>query len=480
VIQLFEIPDNEYVLKSIIFAPTDDAYLLEAESLALVQVSPYVLKQKNLSLKAAQALKIQDFLGISPELILEYLASSPKLSAGSSTNLVVKSVGESDFRMLLLNSSGKEYLLIIKDSVAPNKIVEALIESESRLEAMVYNTPGMFLQFTLNEQGEIHFIYLSGGSKQLLGIEQETLYQDSKAFYSILNIRDHTNLSNSIKASKANKTVLDWEGRVWIDGWQDTKWINLRATPRILPNGDTVWAGIMLNITQSKKEKFEMEQSRRNLAELTAHINTIREDERKKVAREIHDDLGGNLTAIKMGLATAIDKLKSESNDLVGQMQHLLTVVDSTFETVHKISGNLRPNILDLGIVDALEWQAKEFQKQLGVTTLFKTNRSDIPLSSSQSMALFRICQEAMSNIAKYANATEVIVDISVVSHDVVMMICDNGVGIKANDQLKANSFGLRGMQERIAAIHGQFSIAALNKNSATAKGTVITVKVPI
>jgi two-component system sensor histidine kinase UhpB len=71
-------------------------------------------------------------------------------------------------------------------------------------------------------------------------------------------------------------------------------------------------------------------------------------------------------------------------------------------------------------------------------------------------------------------------VDISVVGHDVVMMICDNGVGIKSNDQLKANSFGLRGMQERIAAIHGQFSITALNKNSTTAKGTVITVKVPI
>ena len=477
---LFDIPDNDYILKSMIFAPTDEIYLLDAESLAVIQVSKHVLTQKKLTLKEAQAQSLDAFLGISQIEVRACLGALPKPSAVKDVKTVVKSVGDLDLRMILLSSSGKDYLLIIKDSAAPYKTLEALIESEARFEAMMDAAPGMFFQFKLDEQGEMHFVYLSGGSKQLLGIEQEDLYKDSKPFYSILNIRDHTNLSNNIKASNANKTVLDWEGRVWIDGWQDTKWINLRATPRVMPNGDTVWSGIMINITQSKKEKFEMEQSRRNLAELTAHINSIREDERKKVAREIHDDLGGNLTAIKMGLATAIDRLKAESSDLVGPMQHLLTVVDGTFDTVHKISGNLRPNILDLGIVDALEWQAKEFQKQLGITTLFKTNRSDIALSSNQSMALFRICQEAMSNIAKYAKATEVIVDISVVGNDAVMMICDNGVGINANDQLKANSFGLRGMQERMAAIHGQFSITALNKNSSTAKGTVITVKVPI
>lgn len=477
---LFHIPDNEYILKSMKFAPTDELYLLDAESLAVIQVSQHVLTQKKLTLEEAQTQPFETILGVSQSEVRACLATLPKSSTGNDVKRVVKSVGDLDLRMILLSSSGKDYLLVIKDSVAPHKAIEALIESEARFEAMVDTAPGMFFQFMLDAQGEMHFVYLSGGSKQLLGIDQEDLYKDSKPFYSILNIRDHTNLSNNIKASNANKTVLDWEGRVWIDGWQDTKWINLRATPRVLANGDTVWSGIMINITQSKKEKFEMEQSRRNLAELTAHINSIREDERKKVAREIHDDLGGNLTAIKMGLATAIDRLKADSSDLVGPMQHLLTVVDGTFDTVHKISGNLRPNILDLGIVDALEWQAKEFQKQLGITTLFKTNRSDIALSSNQSMALFRICQEAMSNIAKYAKATEVIVDISVVGNDAVMMICDNGVGINANDQLKANSFGLRGMQERMAAIHGQFSITALNKNSSTAKGTVITVKVPI
>jgi two-component system, NarL family, sensor histidine kinase UhpB len=476
VIELFDVANADYILKAIMFAPTDELYLLEADSLALVQVSQHVLIQKNLSLKEAQSQKIEDILGISSELIRECLA----LTSTDAVKRDVKSIGDFDLRLMRLSEKSKDYLLIIKDTATPNKTIQALIESESRFEAMVYNSPGMFFQFVLDGNGEIHFVYLSGGSKSLLGIEQETLYQDSKAFYSILNIRDHTNLNTNLKASYANKTVLDWEGRVWIDGWQDTKWINLRATPRQLPNGDTIWDGIMINITQSKKEKHEMEQSRRNLAELTAHMNTIREDERKKVAREIHDDLGGNLTAIKMGLSAALDQLKAESSQLVEPVKHLLSVVDGTFDTVHKISGNLRPNILDLGIVDALEWQAKEFQKQLGVTTLFKTNRAEIALSANQSMALFRICQEAMSNIAKYAKATEVIVDISVVGNEVMMMVCDNGIGINANDQLKVNSFGLRGMRERIAAVHGQFSISELNKNSSSAKGTVITVKIPI
>ena len=244
-----------------------------------------------------------------------------------------------------------------------------------------------------------------------------------------------------------------------------------------LSNAEVVWDGIMFNITQGKKEKLDLENSRRDLAELTAHINTIREDERKRIAREIHDDLGGNLTAIKMGMSSILDRLKSNPDTLQEHIASLLFIVDETFNTVHKISGNLRPNILDLGIVDAIEWQTKEFVKHLNIPCKFTCNTAEIPLSNDQSMALFRICQEAMSNIAKYAQATEVNVDLSMNDDNVLMTIIDNGIGIKSDDRLKTSSFGLRGMQERAAVLHGTFRIS---KPVESKQGTMITVKLPI
>ena len=191
-------------------------------------------------------------------------------------------------RVLLLQANKKEYILVIKNDLTSNeRTLQALNESESRFQAIAANTPGMVFQFKQGAAGEIEFIYLSDGSKALLGIEPEALYQSSSQFYSIMNARDHANLRTRLKTSAAELRLLDWDGRVWIDGWQDTKWINMRATPRKLSNGVIVWDGIMLNITESKNEKFQLEQSRRDLADLTAHINTIREDERKKIAREI-------------------------------------------------------------------------------------------------------------------------------------------------------------------------------------------------
>jgi two-component system, NarL family, sensor histidine kinase UhpB len=237
------------------------------------------------------------------------------------------------------------------------------------------------------------------------------------------------------------------------------------------------WDGVMFNITQSKHEKQQIEQSRRDLAQLTAHMNHIKEQERISIAREIHDDLGGNLTAIKMGLASIAKQITEGKVVDLEQTSNLESIVNRTFEAVHRISGNLRPSILDLGIVDAIEWQLNQFKKQVGLECQFTTNQSEISLASEQSMALFRICQESLSNIAKYAKATEVKVDLKVNDIDVYMTVIDNGIGIKDADKFKTNSFGLRGMQERVSALNGSLSI---NPSKSTKAGTEIVVKIPL
>ena len=479
---MFPVADAQLFLKAMMLGASDEVYLLDASSMKLVYVSENAQKNLGQDLASFKPKNMDGLLGVSKEALQEHVKHSKSqaniIELSLEQNPIVIKTDGYQLRVMLLQANKVEYILVIKNDLTSNeRTLQALNESESRFQAIVSNTPGSVFQFRQGAGGEIEFIYLSDGSKALLGIEPEELYQTPSQFYSMMNARDHASLRTRLKISAAELCLLDWDGRVWIDGWQDTKWINMRATPRKLSNGVIVWDGIMLNITQSKNEKSQIEQSRRELADLTAHINTIREDERKKIAREIHDDLGGNLTAIKMGLTSIIDQPEVDLKAILKHTKGLLSVVDNTFATVHRISGNLRPNILDLGIVDAIEWQTKEFQKQLATPCLFTSNRAEISASTEQAMAMFRICQEALSNISKYAQATEVSVDLNASDNEVAMTITDNGIGIKPNDKLKTDSFGLRGMQERAIAMHGSFRIS---KPIESKQGTVITVKLPI
>jgi signal transduction histidine kinase len=454
----------------------------------LVYVSESVLKDTGYDLEGLKEHSLESLLGVNEKTLKSHAEShrhhSYFVELLQEQTPIIGNIKHNKLRLMVLESAKRVFILIIKndaieavtnqrDGVSGAK--NALSENETRSQTMVANTPGLVFQFQLDSHGEMKFIHLSDGCKALLGLNAEDLEEDSSLLYSMMNARDRGALRKRLEQSTTNLSLMNWEGKVWIDGWQDNKWLDLRAVPRVLSNGVVQWEGIMTNITQSKNAKHEIEKSRRELVELTAHIHKIKEQERSTIAREIHDDLGGNLTAIKMGLSSIINKLAKGQNVTIEQAQGLESILDSTFEAVHRISSDLRPNVLDLGIVAALEWQAKEFEKQLGITCKFTCNQAEIPVSTDQGITLFRIFQESMSNIAKHAKATHVSVDLSAFAHDIILTINDNGVGIKSSDTLKSNSFGLRGMRERVTALHGTFAVQQSNK-----QGTVITIKLPV
>ncbi|MGH8854245.1 MAG: sensor histidine kinase, partial [Telluria sp.] len=197
-----------------------------------------------------------------------------------------------------------------------------------------------------------------------------------------------------------------------------------------------------------------------------------KEQERARIAREIHDDLGGNLTAIKMALAMLVARLPEGQPDLLERANYLDGLVDRTIEAVHRISLDLRPTMLDLGIVAALEWQAREFENQMGIACVFRGPDGDIDLDEDRATALFRIFQEALTNIAKHAGATRVTVTLRRQRAHLTLSICDNGRGILPADRLKPQSFGLRGMSERAKALGGTLALSA-----APGGGTMVTIK---
>ncbi|HTH44130.1 MAG TPA: sensor histidine kinase, partial [Oxalicibacterium sp.] len=294
-------------------------------------------------------------------------------------------------------------------------------------------------------------------------------------FLQLILPEDRASYLASMQASLQAMTNWNWEGRIWIEKWNDVKWINLRATPRAPQEGAVQWEGIMTNITASRIEQEEIIRSRAQLAELSAHVDTVKEKERAHIAREIHDDLGGNLTAIKMALALLTRRMPQDDAALKEKADYVELLVDRTIETVHRIAGDLRPGILDFGLVAAIDWQAKEFEKQLGIPCHFSSNKPEIDLGLDHATALFRIFQEALTNIAKHAQASQVDVQLMRASRYVRLEITDNGVGINAADRAKPKSFGIRGMVERSIAMGGSLSVSAAPKG-----GTIVAIRVPL
>jgi signal transduction histidine kinase len=278
-----------------------------------------------------------------------------------------------------------------------------------------------------------------------------------------------------MEASAADISSWNWEGRIWIEEWKDIKWINLRCTPRLLIGDEIQWEGIMTNITQSKLAEEEIKKSREQLAELSAHDEKVKEQERTRISREIHDDIGGNLTAIKMALALLARRLPADDTPLLEKANYVDSLVDRTIESIHRISGDLRPGILDIGLVAAIKWQINEFEKQVGIACEFSSNKKEVDLPLDQATALFRIFQEALTNISKHARATQVSVKLARTNRNVRLEISDNGKGLGTEDRRKPKSFGIRGMIERANALGGTLTV-----NTRPEGGCIVAIKIPL
>jgi signal transduction histidine kinase len=486
--KLSPLPDARLILDALLLGVTDEVYLIDATSMQLIYVSDSALKNTGYKLDDIKNHQLESLLGVSQQTLHAHLENHRDhlyfIALPQEQSAIIGNINHDQLRVKILQSGKQEFILIVKNDLNVISTNTGMTsqgideqkpsEYETRCQAIVENTPGVVFQFQLDSSGEIKFIYVTEGCNSLLGLKAADLIENASSLFVMMNARDRSVLRKRLELSSIELSLLNWEGRVWIDGWQDNKWLDLRAIPRVLSNGVIQWEGIMTNITHSKSEKSEIEKSRRELGELTAHIHRIKEQERSAIAREIHDDLGGNLTAIKIGLSSIVNRIATGENVSVAQVRSLEGIVDSTFDSVHRISSDLRPSVLDLGIVAALDWQAKEFERQLGIACKFSCNQAEIMVLPEQAITLFRIFQESMSNIVKHAHATHVEVDLNASKNDIVLTISDNGVGIKSSDALKTNSFGLRGMRERATALQGSFSVT-----QSTEQGTVITLTIP-
>ncbi|MCY7292322.1 MAG: sensor histidine kinase, partial [Ferruginibacter sp.] len=219
-----------------------------------------------------------------------------------------------------------------------------------------------------------------------------------------------------------------------------------------------------------------LQKSNEALRDLASHLETIRENERSHMAREIHDELGQQLTGLKMDISWLTKKIKSEDEAVKEKMKDTIELIDKTVITVRRIATQLRPSILDdLGLIAAMEWQSEEFEKRSEIKSIFNSNVSQVLVNASIATAIFRIFQESLTNVLRHSKATQVSSFFRLNDDTITLLIEDNGVGFAEEEIMHKKTLGLLGMKERIQLINGKYEI-----NGNAGKGTSVIITVPL
>jgi two-component system, NarL family, sensor histidine kinase UhpB len=222
--------------------------------------------------------------------------------------------------------------------------------------------------------------------------------------------------------------------------------------------------------------EVQLRESHKQLRALSVYLQHVREEERTRIAREVHDELGQALTSCKLDASWLAHHLPRNQKDLSEKAEKLSTDIDSTIQTVRRIATELRPGILDyLGLAAALEWQAQEFQSRTGIRCRVSARLHGPPLDPELTTTFFRIFQETLTNVIRHAEATDVDVHLKEDAARIILEIKDNGRGISREEIADPRSMGLLGMRERAALLGGDFRIQPLRGG----KGTRACVAIP-
>jgi len=240
--------------------------------------------------------------------------------------------------------------------------------------------------------------------------------------------------------------------------------------------GKKLFTVILRDISERKGFERELRESRERLRELSASLQAVREEEKARIARELHDELGQALTGLKMDLAQIVAQLKPEQLGIIEQANDMKALIESTVASVRRIATELRPLMLDdLGLLPTVEWLVNDFSKRTGIAVELTLPGPEFEPPAELSTALFRVLQEALTNVARHAGADRVRATMTISEQMVQLGVEDNGKGIGARADGAPKTFGLLGMQERASMLGGELAV-----RSTPGAGTSVVMRVPL
>ncbi len=354
----------------------------------------------------------------------------------------------------------------------PNN-TENLQKSERRLAAMVETTTDAIL--ILDAEQTITLV--NRAAENLFGYSRESMM--GQKIEMLIPLRFHSAHQHHIdRFGKTGSSVRRMGGEANVVGQRaNGEEFPIDASiSHLMEDGKPFYTVILRDITDRKQAQRDLETSREYLRNLYEGLQTIREEERKRIARELHDDLGQTLGAIRIDLTLLKNALPSDSPKLAKNAEEIDSLLLSAILSVRRLSSDLRPRPLDdLGLVPALQMLAEEFSQRHKIACFIEATPDDLPLPDRIASPLFRMVQESLNNVVKHADATKVEIKIGVSGNFLSLQIADNGKGLVVSDAKKSDSFGLIGMRERAWAMGGIFNIA-----SEPNQGTTVDITVPV
>ncbi|WP_447976931.1 PAS domain S-box protein [Candidatus Nitrospira bockiana] len=337
---------------------------------------------------------------------------------------------------------------------------EALIESKDRYRSLIDTAGSVILvlspDHTILEWNPAAEELYGWRRDEVLGRDYFRLFLPESEWAGVaedirrvLTGKETRGYENTVRARDGSEHIVSWNVNRLLD-----------------PQGGTL--GIIAvgqNITERRLAEEQLRETLATVRTLSARLEGIREEERARIAREVHDELGVGLSCLKIDLSRLQAIVGAEDGpvkqeQILTRLEAMIGFTDVTIDAVHRIVTELRPTILDdLGIVAAIEWQTQEFQRRTGIACELIVSKDDIHLDPDRATAVFRICQEALTNVARHSGATRVTVLLNEDQTSTVLEISDNGSGVPADKVSDPHSFGLLGMRERAHLVGGRLTI---------------------
>jgi PAS domain S-box-containing protein len=362
----------------------------------------------------------------------------------------------------------------IGSSIVRLNMEEALRKSEERFRHSMEATSDGLWDWVISTDGG----YFSPGCYRMLGYKPNAFPMTGREWLNRMHPEDRERTLRANRACIKNRQdSFESEFRMKTKNG-DWKWILGRgkAVSRDAEGRALRMIGTHVDITERKLASERLRNSREQLRALSARLQNIREEERTLMAREIHDELGQSLTALKMDLSWLAKRFSKDQKTWLEKAKSMSGLIDSTIRSVRRIATQLRPGILDdLGLTAAIEWQGQEFQERTGIACIVRSSQEHFDLDEVSTTAIFRIFQETLTNVARHSKASRVNVSLCERQGRVILKVQDDGRGVTASKLSSPKSLGLLGMKERALLLGGELKI-----NGVRRKGTTVTVCIPM
>ena len=374
------------------------------------------------------------------------------------------------FESRIIASGPEEVIVLVSDITHRKQSEIALLKSEERWRSMVENAPNFIA--ILDQHQNITFL------NRINNLDTNNLI--GRKAYLTIDKKYRTELKKVINRVIENCTLQNLEfSSTGVDG--EKKWWAGTFAPLLDPEGTSKVIAMAYDITEQKNTEYQLKLSNQKLNRLNNRLETIREEEKKTIAMEIHDELGQELTALKLGMFWMQQYINNKNsqpdlNVILNKIEALIELCGQTINSVRRIAHQLRPVILDnLGLIPAIEWHINLLNQNDNIKHVFHCHVEDKFFGKEFSTALFRIIQESLTNVSRHSNAKKAFIKLYKTDDQLILQIKDNGIGIDEQAMNQAGKIGIFGIKERIKNWNGKFYIKGL-----AGKGTTLKMSFPL